>query len=348
MSAPQGSPSAARSWGGRTVARLFLLFGAAGLGLAASEAAARVFLPGLAPARSERVSFWQYDPLLGWAHRPGQRGEFVHPAFRVDVSINSLGLRDLEYPLERGEMSRMLVIGDSFAWGFGVERHERISEILERRHTLWEIINAGTSGYGTDQQYLYLRDRGLALAPDVVLLLFHHSDFVNNGAAEQYGYHKPYFTLEAGALTLHNVPVPEAGVSQRLKRLVYGTTYLGQAFRQVTRAVSPSSRQSAQRREYDVTWRLIEATKALVEKQNSRLVLVSTRMRRVERDMLASTCERLALPCLQLDEAFIQAGGQTALDGDEHWNARGHEVAAAAVDEFLCELGVFTGAACPR
>lgn len=36
-----------------------------------AELAARVFFPGWAPSREERVKFWTYDSLLGWKHIPG-------------------------------------------------------------------------------------------------------------------------------------------------------------------------------------------------------------------------------------------------------------------------------------
>ena len=57
----------------------------------------------------------------------------------MTVAINSHGLRDGEYALEptRGK-KRMLVLGDSFAWGFGVEREEVFCEVIERRRPNWE------------------------------------------------------------------------------------------------------------------------------------------------------------------------------------------------------------------
>ena len=41
----------------------------------------------------------------------------------------------------------MLILGDSFGWGYGVEHHERFSKILEDAHPDWEIINASVTGF---------------------------------------------------------------------------------------------------------------------------------------------------------------------------------------------------------
>src|SRR3989304_4685285 len=108
-----------------------------------SEIALRVM--GLEPlyVSPERDRFWKYDPLLGWAHQPGQEGMFETPQFRTAVRINLKGLRDREHAYERSDDSgRILVIGDSFAWGYGVEESQRFSQLLETSMGV-EVINAG-------------------------------------------------------------------------------------------------------------------------------------------------------------------------------------------------------------
>ena len=59
-------------------------------------------LMGLKPlyVSPERGRFWKYDPLLGWAHEPGQDGIFETPQFRTTVRINEEGLRDREHSFE--------------------------------------------------------------------------------------------------------------------------------------------------------------------------------------------------------------------------------------------------------
>ena len=177
------------------------------------EIGVRVFFPGWLLNRGVS-KFWQFDPLLGWAQRPHQRGRFENYSFSVEVATNSHGMRDSEYSLNRTEKHRMLVLGDSFAWGYGVEQSQRFSEILEESHPDWEIINTGVNGYGTDQEYLDLRERGIAFRPDVVLLLFCFNDPENNAHAVEYGYRKPFFRVEGGKLQPRNNPVSYTLIEQ--------------------------------------------------------------------------------------------------------------------------------------
>jgi hypothetical protein len=318
-----------------------------------AELAARLFLPAWAPANRERVRFWKYDELLGWAHQPGQRGRFEHPDFSVDVVINSQGLRDSEYPVERTGKRRMLVLGDSFAWGYGVEHPQRFSEILEGEHPDWEIINAGVSGYGTDQELLFLQKRGLALKPDVVLLLFCPNDFVNNRSGVQYWYSKPYFVLEHGQLELRNVPVPAATLRQRFERWFIGSTYLGARVYSAVNAMlhlpeglgshgTNGRPADSDTRELDepVTYRLLTEMGALCKENGSSLLVVSTPTSTRRRAFLQRLAEREAIPYLPLDAAFSAATDFT-FQHDEHWNPKGHEIAAKAIEAFLGEMGVF-------
>src|SRR5262245_43015220 len=58
-----------------------------------------------------------FDQLLGWRSVPNLRFSTNGKA----GSTNSQGFRSVEYPLEREEgRKRVLVLGDSFTWGFGV------------------------------------------------------------------------------------------------------------------------------------------------------------------------------------------------------------------------------------
>lgn len=318
-----------------------------------AELIARLVFPAWAPANQERVRFWKYDELLGWTHAPGHRGRFEHLDFSVEVSINSHGMRDSEYSPARTEKRRMLVLGDSFAWGYGVEHHERFSEILENAHPEWEIINSSVSGYGTDQQFLFLRERGLAFKPDTVLLLFYPNDFVNNAHAIQYWYFKPFFVMERGQLRLCNVPVPRATIRQRLERFFAGDTYLGARLYSGVHALLHLSRGRLSRRtasdqedsdvqgSADVTYHLVTGMRDLCQKNGSSFVLVSTPMNMEKRAFLQRLAEREKIPYLPLDMHFNSAVPGATFPHDEHWNAKGHEIAAKAIEGFLLELGVF-------
>jgi len=205
---------------------LLLLVAAVVCALGLGELAARLFVPGWVPDQAYRI-FWQYDPLLGWSHRPGVRGVHRHSDFAVQVEISSQGLRDREYPLERvAGMRRMLLLGDSYTWGFGVDRDETWHERIEARRPGWELINTGVAGCGTGQELLYFDERGRAFDPDVVVLLVHQTDFKDNNERVVYGYYKPTFVpRDDGGLELTQVPVPELDWDLRFDRWLRSHTW---------------------------------------------------------------------------------------------------------------------------
>jgi lysophospholipase L1-like esterase len=315
--------------------------------LAAAELGARVLFPQLAPITGERVSYWCYDDTLGWAHRPGQYGRFRHPDFDIDVRINSRGLRDDEYPVARDERRRLLVLGDSFAWGFGVEHRERFSEIIERRHPDWEVINAGVSGYGTDQELLYLRGRGLRYHPDVVLLLFHVNDFENNVRSSEYWYNKPRFRLDHGQLIAGNIPVPPSTFKQRINRFFYGRTWiLGRVYAVAAAATRELrrplwSRAAGTGDGSDITAALLAQMQQTCTEASAVLVVASVPG---AAERLGPVLDGTGIPYLPLDAAFTAGrggGGEpVTFPHDGHWTARGHRIAAGAIEAFLEERGI--------
>ncbi|UCE07651.1 MAG: SGNH/GDSL hydrolase family protein [bacterium] len=333
----------------------FALFGCM-IAIILTELTARIIVPQWAPTREERVKFWTYDEILGWAHIPNQRGSFNHQDFSVEVIINSHGMRDSEYPVHRTEKKRMLILGDSFGWGFGVKHQERFSEILENTHADWEIINASVSGYSTDQQFLFLKEAGMAFKPDVVLLLFHRNDFQGNSRGELYWYFKPFFVIEGGHLKLQNVPVPTTTTKQQLDRILLGRTYLGSKFYAALRSrlssvVNLGTRNSktgnsdkysgSEQKKYDVTYHLITAMIESSRKNGTQFVLVSIPMGVEERTFLQNIALKENIPYLQLDKYFESKEATVMFPHDSHWNANGHEVAANAIDAFLGQQGLF-------
>ena len=157
--------------------------------------------------------------LFGWFFFPNN--EFIFTSrrdeFRVRVKINSKGLRDREYPYEKGEgVFRILVLGDSFSAALQVPLEEIWHEIVERRlngpartDTKVEIINAGVPGWGTGQQLLYYRYEGYKYNPDLILLQFYLNDISDNDATiqeERPKLGKPFFVLNGEQLELQNFP----------------------------------------------------------------------------------------------------------------------------------------------
>lgn len=107
--------------------------------------------------------------------------------FHQQATINSLGYRSPEFSLKKPVgTKRILVLGDSFTFGHGVGDRQIYpfiaGELLKQKgYKNAEVINAGyASGFSPDSYYLYLKERGMKLKPDVVVVGF----FVFNDIAD--------------------------------------------------------------------------------------------------------------------------------------------------------------------
>lgn len=339
----------------RAAATAALALAASLFALGIAEGAARVFAPSWAPQHAER-NFWRYDSLLGWAHREGASGELRNPDFAVHVEISKQGFRDRVYPEKRVPgLHRMLVLGDSFSFGFGVERPQIMWEILEARHPKWEIINTAVSGYGTDQELLFLEKRGLDFRPDVVVLQLHPNDLDDIAAKRRYGYPKPCFRLDPEArLVLENVPVPRLSWIWRAQLRLAESSYLFNRFRVLEEVLGShpapvptgaagfaSGGAPARLPDFSLLSALLRRMASDCREEGIRFLVVSTPGPSALVQGLTRTLGGLGVPYRALDAAFRgRPREEVKFPHDPHWNARGQRVAADAVEEFLVEQSI--------
>ncbi|MGH9428853.1 MAG: SGNH/GDSL hydrolase family protein, partial [Terriglobia bacterium] len=132
------------------LARFMLIIISLFVGLLLAEGLTRILFPQLAPRTARLTKFWKYDSRYGWAHNPGASGYFETFGIRAFVTINSKGFRGPEIEHARDpKRQRVLVLGDSYVWGYGVKDDEVFTERLRTAVPEVEIVNLGVSGYGT-------------------------------------------------------------------------------------------------------------------------------------------------------------------------------------------------------
>jgi len=129
------------------------------------------------------------DPQLLYELKPGVSGLFDGLSLgrlpETHLSINSVGFRGKEYPVSKPENTyRIALLGDSVAFGWGVEIEDSIGYQLEmllnrrkRQNKRFEVLNFGIPGYNTAQEVRLLEIKVLPYSPDLILLFFTQNDF---------------------------------------------------------------------------------------------------------------------------------------------------------------------------
>ena len=161
------------------------------------------------------------DPILLSKFVPNSTCKYKNSEFNIDYKINSQGLRDYDHTVKKPpDTFRILLLGDSFAEGYGLEINKSFGKIIESRLSKIagqkiEVINAGLSGRGLLTEYLYLRFFGIHYEPDLTILVFNMTDFL-----ETFQEHE--LLTEKGKQFLKNdnfISSPHLGLTNELFRL---------------------------------------------------------------------------------------------------------------------------------
>jgi len=120
--------------------------------------------------------YYEQDDLLCYKGTPNFTGRFVFSEFDVSMDTNSQGFRDDEL----GSQKRVLLLGDSFAAGVGVEQSESFPSVLQRGLEGYDVVNAGVPSYDTWRQVRYLESNIEELNPEIVVLAFFYNDILGD------------------------------------------------------------------------------------------------------------------------------------------------------------------------
>ena len=115
------------------------------------------------------------NPNIAFEHKPNSSMKLMN----VMVDINSDGLRDKEYPVQKDNKYRIIFLGDSLTLGWGVKEEDTFEYILEENLNSrypTEIINFGTGNYNTVQEVNLFMEKGIKYKPDKVVLFYFIND----------------------------------------------------------------------------------------------------------------------------------------------------------------------------
>ena len=125
----------------------------------------------------------EFDPVLETRYKPNSEARIRSPYGEFDVSYrtNELGLRDEALREPRSSCRRVLVLGNSFAEGWGVSESARFVNVAQaalRDHppagpaqTCYRLVNAGVAAYGMAQSYLLMQQLLEPVKPQALVVV---------------------------------------------------------------------------------------------------------------------------------------------------------------------------------
>ena len=291
-----------------------------------------------------------------YALKPNLEGQFL----KKTIKTNRHGFRDKDYEVAKPDKCyRIVGIGDSVMFGWGVDQHECYLDLLEEQlnklsppHGEFEVLNYAVPGYNTSMEVNTLELEALRFEPDMVIIQFVNNDYI----APMFMRKKiDYMTLKtsyAWQLMRQRVSAavgkvdrnnrPENLVSERHAR--DWTEKEREELRDEYNHLSG----------YSAFKRSMKRLATLSQEHDFKVIVITGTLRGKQEEQLADACAKHGFHRVEIGpytDRYLEAHGipnekkalRKALwvaPNDHHPNAAGHTIYATAVMDALVELGV--------
>jgi hypothetical protein len=299
-----------------------LLLGILALAPVAAETALRLY----ANYVTKRDRLFRSDAQTGWSNVPNLLTTRLNAAGDAwSIRTDQNGQRFIAQ--NPGAGSRILILGDSLSFGEGVDIEDRFDVKMLSSLPGMRVINTGTMGYGTDQEYVAFQNwKHLLESGDTVLIILNQSDYLDVLRRRFFGRAKPYFEKVGGSFVLRP---PSIGVWERWSDWSPVASL-------VARFIEPTASESLDpSQSIDIISFILGRIREEVPR-GVRVVLAH----QGTHDFLApklglssTTFCRFADICIDLDH--VLSADPVHLLPDGHWSASGHATVAQALKQVL-------------
>ena len=155
----------------------------------------------------------RYDSHLGWSYTPSHSVVFWD---NKTYTFNKEGYRSGSVSdVTDFSKPRILIVGDSFLFGHGLDFDDTFGAKLERQlGNRYEVLNFAVQGYGLDQAYLRLQQLMPVYTPVHVIVDIHEDQDYRNANRDRRFFFpcsritgtKPLFTMQGDQLVLSFYP----------------------------------------------------------------------------------------------------------------------------------------------
>ncbi|MBA3342862.1 MAG: SGNH/GDSL hydrolase family protein [Gemmatimonadaceae bacterium] len=330
-----GPASARRSKSGSALKSVTVRVLAAVIGLAVAESGLRVFgyhRPPEYPPAPVRPDLYVDDSAFGYHLWPLSRTCMRYPAHThrmVALISNADGFASSRNLGEPDPRPRVLVIGDSFTMGLGINEGKRYTEVVENLEPRWRVDNMGMTGWGLDLMVRALEALGKKAQPTVVVLAIYTDDLTRLSPRYVGVAGRPYtkFKLVGGKL----VDTPP------FKLAFWHRFHLSELLRAVNERLDPRARNR-----YPLNEALLNRFHDLTAELNATPVVlflpgrVDSAEDRERRAFLREWAEAKGVVYRDLTEVVHGPGvEETYFRYSHHWNEHGHELVGRGLHELL-------------
>ena len=176
MTEPQPSPKRRRR---RLLIRVFAVLLPIVVVFSIGEIFVRYRYPIVDPRPYFLPGIYRSDPDIGWELQANYEGYYHQQVERLETRTNADAMRDPPLTAERkATPRRVLLLGDSIAFGRGLAQEDTIARRLETRWEQTAVFNAGVPGFDTSQELARLRRFGPMIKPQVVILEWYRNDIM--------------------------------------------------------------------------------------------------------------------------------------------------------------------------
>ncbi|OGV65284.1 MAG: hypothetical protein A2283_05720 [Lentisphaerae bacterium RIFOXYA12_FULL_48_11] len=300
--------------------------------------------------------FWiETNPDFGVWHGPNSSYRHITPSYDVFYKANSYGARDKERSKESNGKKRVIVVGDSFTEGYGVEDGKRFTDLLESRSGI-EHLNFGTAGsFGPTQYYLLYKTLARQFEHDAVMVcILPFNDFLDDdyeyGKIAYSTHYRPFFTGQYPDYKLtYSMKDPPRERSKFLESFLREFTFTGNFIKRVKGLARhhQASMKKGYAGYYDYTkeqWLRLNYVLGQIRREAAgKEVIVVTipaisDLERLQTDPASTLPVDLASFCIAENMIYLDLlpGIRSAPEGyracyyklDPHWNALGSRLAA--------------------
>jgi lysophospholipase L1-like esterase len=329
--------------------------------------------PSLAGAGWQRVYLRDYEALRGRGEIGADLTGLVHD---VELGWDLPGrvrAADESSPVVPGARPRVVVLGDSFAYGAEVAASEAFPAQLEAALPGTEVLNLGVRAYSVGQAAFKYWLHGRRYEPDVVVLAIFGLDYYRTPLAF-YRAAKPRFDMAADRrhAEILGLPVPDPATSYERIRARKWPLWFTYAFLRQELLTSPAWQEWTHAdelffyRQDEVHEALLRATQDLARADGARLLIVYVphpyefdapqprRNQSVERDHLTRMSARIGVDWIDLvPEMLDRHPAKDVLERLFLWkdgvpgqlSAEGHRAVAAILAEEIAARGLLPGGA---